>query len=221
MRRPAGSGRPQDFAALVDACHRAGLAVILDWVPGHFPDDPHGLAGFDGTALYEHADPRQGRHLDWDTLIYNFGRRRGRKFPDFQRAVLARLLWHRWPARRCCRIHALSRLQPAARRLVCQIDTAVARTSKRSSSFAIATPKYFATTPRRPPWPKNPPPGRWCHSRSTWAGSASATSGTWVDARHPQLRLQGADSSQASSWRCVVRSPLRILAKFRVAAVTR
>src|SRR4029077_55087 len=68
-------GSPGDFAALVDACHRAGLAVILDWVPGHFPDDPHGLAGFDGTALYEHADPRQGRHLDWDTLIYNFGRR--------------------------------------------------------------------------------------------------------------------------------------------------
>ena len=67
-------GSPADFAALVDACHRAGLAVILDWVPGHFPDDPHGLAGFDGTALYEHADPR-GRHLDWDTLIYNFGRR--------------------------------------------------------------------------------------------------------------------------------------------------
>jgi 1,4-alpha-glucan branching enzyme len=67
-------GSPADFAALIDACHRAGLAVILDWVPGHFPDDPHGLANFNGTALYEHADPRQGRHLDWDTLIYNFGR---------------------------------------------------------------------------------------------------------------------------------------------------
>jgi 1,4-alpha-glucan branching enzyme len=67
-------GPPADFAALIDACHRAGLAVILDWVPGHFPDDPHGLGRFNGTALYEHADPRQGRHLDWDTLIYNFGR---------------------------------------------------------------------------------------------------------------------------------------------------
>jgi len=67
-------GTPTDFAALVDACHRAGLAVILDWVPGHFPDDPHGLGEFDGTALYEHADPRQGRHVDWDTLIYNHGR---------------------------------------------------------------------------------------------------------------------------------------------------
>jgi 1,4-alpha-glucan branching enzyme len=67
-------GTPEDFAALIDACHRAGLAVFLDWVPGHFPDDPHGLGRFDGTALYEHADPQQGRHLDWDTLIYNFGR---------------------------------------------------------------------------------------------------------------------------------------------------
>jgi 1,4-alpha-glucan branching enzyme len=67
-------GSPDDFVALVDACHRAGLAVLLDWVPGHFPDDPHGLALFDGTALYEHAHPMQGRHLDWNTLIYNYGR---------------------------------------------------------------------------------------------------------------------------------------------------
>jgi 1,4-alpha-glucan branching enzyme len=67
-------GTPADFARLIDACHSAGLAVILDWVPGHFPDDPHGLSQFDGTALYEHADPQQGRHLDWNTLIYNFGR---------------------------------------------------------------------------------------------------------------------------------------------------
>ncbi|MBN8920441.1 MAG: 1,4-alpha-glucan branching protein GlgB [Rhizobiales bacterium] len=67
-------GSPQDFLALVDACHDAGIAVIVDWVPGHFPDDPHGLGQFDGTALFEHADPRQGRHLDWGTLIYNYGR---------------------------------------------------------------------------------------------------------------------------------------------------
>jgi 1,4-alpha-glucan branching enzyme len=67
-------GTVADFAALIDACHRAGLGVILDWVPGHFPDDPHGLSRFDGTALYEHADPRQGLHLDWNTLIYNYGR---------------------------------------------------------------------------------------------------------------------------------------------------
>ncbi len=67
-------GSPADFAHLVDAFHKAGIGVLLDWVPGHFPDDPHGLARFDGTGLYEHEDPRQGRHLDWGTLIYNYGR---------------------------------------------------------------------------------------------------------------------------------------------------
>jgi 1,4-alpha-glucan branching enzyme len=67
-------GTPADFAALIDACHRKGLGVILDWVPGHFPDDPHGLSRFDGTAVYEHDNPQQGRHLDWNTLVYNYGR---------------------------------------------------------------------------------------------------------------------------------------------------
>ena len=68
-------GDPGEFAHFVEAAHRSGLGVILDWVPGHFPADPHGLARFDGTALYEHADPREGFHRDWNTLIYNFGRR--------------------------------------------------------------------------------------------------------------------------------------------------
>jgi 1,4-alpha-glucan branching enzyme len=68
-------GTPDDFRAFVDACHGAGLGLWLDWVPGHFPTDPHGLGRFDGTALYEHADPRQGFQRDWNTLIYNFGRR--------------------------------------------------------------------------------------------------------------------------------------------------
>jgi 1,4-alpha-glucan branching enzyme len=67
-------GTPDDFRAFVDACHRAGLGLLLDWVPGHFPTDPHGLGRFDGTALYEHADPRQGFHPEWNTLIYNYGR---------------------------------------------------------------------------------------------------------------------------------------------------
>ncbi|WP_397473661.1 1,4-alpha-glucan branching protein GlgB [Pusillimonas sp.] len=73
-------GEPADFAWFVNACHEAGLGVILDWVPAHFPSDPHGLGLFDGTALYEHADPRQGLHPDWDTLIYNFGRTEVRNF---------------------------------------------------------------------------------------------------------------------------------------------
>jgi 1,4-alpha-glucan branching enzyme len=68
-------GDPAGFARFVDAAHNAGLGIILDWVPAHFPTDEHGLAKFDGTALYEHADPRQGYHPDWNTAIYNFGRK--------------------------------------------------------------------------------------------------------------------------------------------------
>jgi len=67
-------GPPHEFRDLVDAAHRKGLGVILDWVPGHFPTDAHGLGQFDGTALYEHADPKEGFHQDWNTLIYNYGR---------------------------------------------------------------------------------------------------------------------------------------------------
>jgi 1,4-alpha-glucan branching enzyme len=73
-------GSPDDFRFFVDACHLNGLGVILDWVPGHFPKDAHGLARFDGTALYEHADPRQGEHPDWGTLIFNYGRHEVRNF---------------------------------------------------------------------------------------------------------------------------------------------
>ena len=73
-------GTPDDFRFFVDACHQAGLGVILDWVPGHFPRDDHGLRTFDGTALYEHADPRQGEHQDWGTLIFNYGRHEVRNF---------------------------------------------------------------------------------------------------------------------------------------------
>jgi 1,4-alpha-glucan branching enzyme len=68
-------GEPAGFARLVDRAHRAGLDVLLDWVPAHFPTDVHGLSNFDGTALYEHADPRRGFHPDWKTAIYDFGKR--------------------------------------------------------------------------------------------------------------------------------------------------
>jgi len=68
-------GPPEGFARFVDQCHRNNIGVIVDWVPGHFPTDAHGMARFDGTALYEHQDPREGFHQDWNTYIYNFGRR--------------------------------------------------------------------------------------------------------------------------------------------------
>lgn len=73
-------GSPQDLMFLVDQLHQHGFGVILDWVPSHFPNDPHGLANFDGTHLYEHADPRQGFHPDWHSCIFNFGRHEVRSF---------------------------------------------------------------------------------------------------------------------------------------------
>ncbi|MCC2110592.1 MAG: 1,4-alpha-glucan branching enzyme, partial [Hyphomicrobiales bacterium] len=80
-------GPPQDFGYLVEACHEAGLGVIIDWVPGHFPSDAHGLARFDGTCLYEHEDPRRGYHPDWNTLIYNYGR------PEVSNFLIANALY--------------------------------------------------------------------------------------------------------------------------------
>jgi 1,4-alpha-glucan branching enzyme len=73
-------GTPEDFMALVDALHKAGTAVILDWVPSHFPTDDFGLARYDGTSLYEHEDPRKGFHPDWGSCIFNYSRNEVRSF---------------------------------------------------------------------------------------------------------------------------------------------
>ena len=73
-------GTPTEFMAFVDACHQAGIGVIMDWAPAHFPDDPHGLAWFDGTHLYDHEDPRKGYHPEWKSRIFNYGRTEVKNF---------------------------------------------------------------------------------------------------------------------------------------------
>ena len=73
-------GTPAEFMEFVDRCHNAGIGVLLDWTPAHFPRDTFGLAEFDGTHLYEHSDPRQGSHPDWGTLVYNYGRNEVRNY---------------------------------------------------------------------------------------------------------------------------------------------
>ena len=109
-RPRSASGRRTSSATSWRPRTQAGLGVLLDWVPGHFPTDAHGLGRFDGTPLYEHADPREGFHQDWNTLIYNYGRSEVAELPRRQRALLARGVPRRRAARGCGRLHALPRL---------------------------------------------------------------------------------------------------------------
>ena len=140
-------GPPEAFARFVDRCHEAGIGVIIDWVPAHFPTDAHGLARFDGTALYEHEDPRLGFHRDWNTLIYNFGRSEVAQFPasptrstGSTASISTRC--GSMPSPRCS-----TSTTAASRASGSRTSTAAARTSTRSPSCASSTPAPSATYP--------------------------------------------------------------------------
>ena len=132
-------GSPTDLMAMVDRLHQRGVGVILDWVPSHFPMDAHGLARFDGTHLYEHADPRQGFHPDWTSAIFNYGRRRGALVPHLERAVAGSSATTSTgcgstPWRRCS-----TSTTRASRASGSPTASAAARTSRRSTSSASST----------------------------------------------------------------------------------
>ena len=212
-------GSPEDFVGLIDACHRAGLGVLLDWVPGHFPDDPHGLARFDGTALYEHANPMQGRHLDWDTLIYNYGRVEVANF------LLANALF--WLDR-----YGIDGLRVDAVASMLYLDYSRPeggwipnRHGGRENIEAIeflrrVNTQVFARHPQRHD-------GRGGIHRLA-DGVAAGRLGRsrlrlqvehGLDARHPGLHLQGSDPPPPPSRQHPVRPALRVLREFHPAAV--
>ena len=156
-------GTPQDFMYLVDYLDQRGIAVILDWVPSHFPSDAHGLAYFDGTHLYEHADSRQGFHPDWKTHIFNYGRTEVRSF-YVERHVLARQIPYRRATRRCGRLHALSRLLPQGRRVDSQQFGG--RENLEAIDFLRASiRKHTKNTLTFKPPRKSQRPGPWFQSR--------------------------------------------------------
>jgi 1,4-alpha-glucan branching enzyme len=150
-------GPPEAFARFVDALH-AGIGVILDWVPAHFPTDPHGLARFDGTALYEHLDPREGFHRDWNTYIYNFGRREVQGF-----LIASALHWLERYHVDGLRVDAVASMlyRDYSRPAMPGSPTsmAAARISRPSASCAISMPSSPSVAPARSSSPRNRPPG--------------------------------------------------------------
>jgi hypothetical protein len=191
-------GTPQDLKYLIDQLHQAGIGVILDWVPSHFPTDEFALGDFDGTHLYEHADPRRastptGRATSSTTAA------RGASASCCPRAVLARGVPRRRAAGRRGRLDALPRLLPRGRRVDPQRSTAATRTSRRSSSCAASTPRSSRASRTCRPSPRSRPPGRWCRARPTSAGSASGSSGTWAGCTTPWRGTSSATRSTAST----------------------
>ena len=140
-------GTPDDFRYFIDHLHQRGIGVILDWVPAHFPTDAFALGRFDGTALYEHLDPRKGHHPDWDTYIFNYGRDEVRNFLTAKRALVADLSSCRRAARRCGRLDAVSRLRPQRTASGSPISMAGAKTSRPSPLLRRSTNSPMAVLP--------------------------------------------------------------------------
>ena len=173
-------GSPDEFRAFVDRLHQAGLGVILDWVPAHFPRDDFALARFDGTALYEHEDPRRGSHPDWGTLVFNYGRNEVRNF-----LLSNALYWLREYHADGIRVDAVASML--------YLDYSREEGEWVPNQYggnedldAVSLPqgvqrgRLRPRAGRRSRPRRSRPRGRASHARRTSAGSASASSGTWA-----------------------------------------
>ena len=214
-------GPPEAFARFVDRCHQAEIGVIIDWVPAHFPNDAHGLARFDGTALYEHEDPRLGFHQDWNTLIYNFGRTEVRNF-----LVANALYWLEYFHIDALRVDAVASMlyldySRKARRVAAE-QIRRSREPRRDRVSARAEHPRL----RRPS-------GRHDDRRGIDRLAAGVAPGRHrrarlrlqvehgLDARHARLYRARADPPPLSSSPDDVRHPLRLLRKLRAADLAR
>ena len=157
-------GTPQDFMYLVEHLHQHGIGVILDWVPSHFPSDAHGLGYFDGTHLFEHADPRKGFQPDWKTYLFNYGRNEVRSF-----LVSSAMFWRTctcgWFTGGRGGVNALSRLFTQAGGMASQSVRRAREIWRPLISCGSAIRKHTPNSLMCRPSPKSQRRGRWCRDR--------------------------------------------------------